>query len=35
MPTALLTAAAFAVCVALPISASAKQPRSASVKREF
>ena len=35
MPTALLIAAAFAVCVVLPGSASAKQPRSASVKREF
>ena len=35
MPTALLTTAAFAVCVALPISALSKQPRSASVKREF
>ena len=35
MPTALLTTAAFAVCVALPISTLAKQPRSASVEREF
>jgi hypothetical protein len=35
MPTSLLIAAAFAACVALPISASAKQPRLASVKREF
>jgi hypothetical protein len=35
MPTALLIAAAFAVCVVLPGSASAKQLRSASVKREF
>ena len=35
MPTALLIAAAFAVCFVLPGSASAKQPRSASVKREF
>jgi hypothetical protein len=35
MPTALLIAAAFAVCVVLPSSASAKQHRSASVKREF
>jgi hypothetical protein len=35
MPAALLTTAAFAVCVALQISALAKQPRSASVKREF
>jgi hypothetical protein len=35
MRTALLTAVLLAVCVALPISASAKQHRSASVKREF
>ena len=35
MPTTLLIAAAFAVCFALPGSASAKQHRSASVKREF
>jgi hypothetical protein len=35
MPTAVLIAAAFAVCVALPGSVSAKQPRLASVKREF
>jgi hypothetical protein len=33
MPTALLIAAAFAVCVVLP--GSAKEHRSASVKREF
>jgi hypothetical protein len=35
MPTALLIAAALAVCVVLPGPASAKQQRSASVKREF
>ena len=35
MPTALLIAAAFAVCVALPVSASVKQYRSASAKRAF
>jgi hypothetical protein len=35
MPTALFIAAVFAVCVALPTSALAKQPRSASVKHEF
>jgi hypothetical protein len=35
MPTALLTAVAFAVWVVLPGTASAKQPRSASVKRAF
>ncbi|HWX30374.1 MAG TPA: hypothetical protein VNZ53_23410 [Steroidobacteraceae bacterium] len=35
MPTTLLIAAAFAVCFALPGSASAKQHRSALVKREF
>jgi hypothetical protein len=35
MPTALLIAAAFAVCFVLPGSASAKHHRSASVKREF
>jgi hypothetical protein len=35
MPTALLIAAVFAVCVVLPDSASAKEHRSASVKREF
>ena len=35
MPTALFIAAAFAVTVVLPGPASAKQPRSASVKREF
>jgi hypothetical protein len=35
MPTALLIAAAFAVCFVPPGSASAKQSRSASVKREF
>ena len=35
MPTALHIAAAFAVCVVLPDSASAKEHRSASVKREF
>jgi hypothetical protein len=35
MPTALLIAAAFVFCVILPGSASAKQYRSASVKREF
>jgi hypothetical protein len=35
MPTALLIAAAFAVCVVLLGSASAKEHRSASVKREF
>jgi hypothetical protein len=35
MPTALLSAAVFAVCVVLSGSASAKEHRSASVKREF
>jgi hypothetical protein len=35
MPTAQLIAAAFAVFVVLPGSTLAKQPRSASVKREF
>jgi hypothetical protein len=35
MSTFLLTAAMLAVCVALPVSVSAKQPRSAWVKREF
>jgi hypothetical protein len=35
MRTALLTAVVLAVCLALPVSASAKQPRSPSVKREF
>jgi hypothetical protein len=35
MPTALLIAAVFAVCVVLPGSASAKEHRSTSVKREF
>jgi hypothetical protein len=35
MPTALLIAAVFAVCVVLPDSASAKEHRSASVKHEF
>jgi hypothetical protein len=35
MPTALLIAAAFVVCLVLPGSASAKQPRSASVKGTF
>jgi hypothetical protein len=35
MPTALLISTALAVCVVLQGSASAKQYRSASVKREF
>jgi hypothetical protein len=35
LPTALLIAAAFAICVVLPGSASVKEHRSASVKREF
>ena len=35
MPRAMLIFATLAVCVALPISASAKEHRSASVKREF
>jgi hypothetical protein len=35
MPTALLIAAALAVCVVLPGAAPAKQPRSAAVKHEF
>jgi hypothetical protein len=35
MPTALLSAVVFAVCVVLPDSASAKEHRLASVKREF
>jgi hypothetical protein len=35
MPTALLIFAALVVCVPLPISALAKEHRSASVKREF
>jgi hypothetical protein len=35
MRAVLLTAVVLAVCVALPVSASAKQPRSASVKHEF
>ena len=35
MRTVLLTAALLAVCAALSVSASAKQPRLASVKREF
>ncbi len=35
MPTTLLIAAALAVCVVLPGCASAKEQRSALVKREF
>jgi hypothetical protein len=35
MPTALLISAALAASIVLPISASAKEYRSASVKREF
>jgi hypothetical protein len=35
MPTALQISAALAVCVVLPISASAKELRSSSVKHEF
>ena len=35
MPHALLTLSMLAVCVVLSASASAKQQRSASVKREF
>ena len=35
MPRALLTLTVFAVCVVLPVSASAKEHRSASVKHEF
>jgi len=35
MGTVLPIAVLLAVCVALPVSASAKQPRSASAKREF
>jgi hypothetical protein len=35
MRTVLPTAVLLAVCVSLPLSASAKQPRSASAKREF
>jgi hypothetical protein len=35
MATALLIAAALAICVVLPVSASAKQFRLALVKREF
>jgi hypothetical protein len=35
MPRAMLIFATLAVCVALSISASAKEHRSASVKREF
>jgi hypothetical protein len=35
MPTALLISAALAAIIVLPISASAKEYRSASVKREF
>jgi hypothetical protein len=35
MRAVLLIPVAFAVCAPLPVSASAKQPRLASVKREF
>jgi hypothetical protein len=35
MPTALLISTALAASIVLPISASAKEQRSASVKREF
>jgi hypothetical protein len=35
MRAVLLTAGVLAVCVAVPVSASAKQPRLASAKREF
>lgn len=35
MPTALLISAALAASIVLPISASAKEHRSSSVKREF
>jgi hypothetical protein len=35
MPRRLLICATFALCIALPISASAKEPRSSLVKHEF